>query len=529
MKVELVRYTDNPHEAIELAASNCYDSTPNGKIMNACYQSGHHSVLEFAQFHFHIEGISRACSHQLVRHRTSSFAQKSQRYVSCYGKGFPELPTGDIKSHKGQRFFDNQEQFLANLYCQEGYSTNDLSKIYGGDSSTIFHIINKYTQTRTISETKGINKNYFEVIDNTTKAYILGMLYSDGCLSIKKNGLKQIILDQLANEELLLLNIIREIKPNGNVTKSGHNSMVRISIQDNDLCTDLEDYGIVPHKGICVNFNQINEQVPSMYIKDVIRGIFEGDGHISVKYNTNGEINDARFSIAGTLDTCESIQKYLIENLKLSQTKISHITNKCYQLTYGGRQQVIKIIEWLYDNVNFNFIHTRKAETIFKLCPIIKQKYIKEIRKIVEQKYSAIIPYSIAKNIKATNKYILALENIKSCYQDLQRLFAIDGILGEKANEDIRFILPNACCTSIDVSMDFRNLCHFMNERLCTRAQWEIREVANQMRKCVIEVFPEAQKMLVPKCETHNIPYCPEYKGCGKHKPLKEIVKEEYR
>ena len=48
MKVTLLNLTENPVEAIENAASVCYDSIPTGgKIMNHCYQSGHHSVLEF--------------------------------------------------------------------------------------------------------------------------------------------------------------------------------------------------------------------------------------------------------------------------------------------------------------------------------------------------------------------------------------------------------------------------------------------------------------------------------------------------
>ena len=83
MKVELIRITENPVEAIESAASNCYDSIPTGgKIMEHCYKSGHMSVMEFADFHFHIEGVSRVLSHQLVRSRLASFAQRSQRYCS---------------------------------------------------------------------------------------------------------------------------------------------------------------------------------------------------------------------------------------------------------------------------------------------------------------------------------------------------------------------------------------------------------------------------------------------------------------
>ena len=87
MEAILINYTHNPIETIELAASTCYDSQPTkGKIMRHCYKSGHHSVLEFAEFTFKITGVSRALTHQLVRHRMASFAQRSQRY--CKEDGF---------------------------------------------------------------------------------------------------------------------------------------------------------------------------------------------------------------------------------------------------------------------------------------------------------------------------------------------------------------------------------------------------------------------------------------------------------
>ena len=90
MKVTLTRVTENPIRAIEEAASNCYDSEPtdDGRIMKACYKSGHHSVLEFADFTFHIEGVSRALLAQITRHRVASFAVRSQRYVKEDNFGF---------------------------------------------------------------------------------------------------------------------------------------------------------------------------------------------------------------------------------------------------------------------------------------------------------------------------------------------------------------------------------------------------------------------------------------------------------
>lgn len=81
MKVTLIAHTPKPLYVIAEAAAVCYDSEPSLKIVKGCIRSGHTSVLEHATFTFRIEGISRACSHQLVRHRMASYSQQSQRYV----------------------------------------------------------------------------------------------------------------------------------------------------------------------------------------------------------------------------------------------------------------------------------------------------------------------------------------------------------------------------------------------------------------------------------------------------------------
>ena len=94
--------------------------------------------------------------------------------------------------------------------------------------------------------------------------------------------------------------------------------------------------------------------------------------------------------------------------------------------------------------------------------------------------------------------------------------------------EDARFVLPNACETSITFSCNLRELIHICHERLCNRAQWEFRKLANAMRDAVVCVMPEADEFLAPKCEAHkDCPFCPESHGCGKHPPLKDVYKAE--
>lgn len=94
----------------------------------------------------------------------------------------------------------------------------------------------------------------------------------------------------------------------------------------------------------------------------------------------------------------------------------------------------------------------------------------------------------------------------------------------KKAIEDARFVLPNACETKMVVTMNTRSLLNFFRHRCCTRAQWEIRDVADQMLKLVNEVAPELFKKAGPPCVAGP---CPEGKmSCGKAKEMKKIYEE---
>jgi thymidylate synthase (FAD) len=90
MQVELIALTQylqgngTPEELLEHAGRVCYRSETRGdpaKFLRARLREGHESLIEHASATFEISGISRACSHQLVRHRIASYSQESQRYV----------------------------------------------------------------------------------------------------------------------------------------------------------------------------------------------------------------------------------------------------------------------------------------------------------------------------------------------------------------------------------------------------------------------------------------------------------------
>ena len=116
MKVELIAHTPEPEKLAATAAKLCYSSSDIGTLRDGLTEDkvdsfidmivsiGHESVLEHVSFTFGIEGISRACSHQLVRHRIASYSQKSQRYVNENGYEFITPPEIDALPEAKEEF-----------------------------------------------------------------------------------------------------------------------------------------------------------------------------------------------------------------------------------------------------------------------------------------------------------------------------------------------------------------------------------------------------------------------------------------
>lgn len=96
MKVELIAYTPNPDGLANLCAETCVSKTiptiktsANGlRSLQEALDSHHESVIEHCSFTFAVSGVSRALTHQLVRHRVASYSQQSQRYVSMDGADY---------------------------------------------------------------------------------------------------------------------------------------------------------------------------------------------------------------------------------------------------------------------------------------------------------------------------------------------------------------------------------------------------------------------------------------------------------
>ena len=178
MKVTLIQATPNPIETTAQIASICYDSNPKDpmKLVKHLYKNGHHSCFEHIYFTFRIEGISRACSHQLVRHRHCSFTQRSQRYCSEDGFEYVTPQSINESTFTGSydfRMFDTNRYY--DVLQQEGVPNEDARYILPNACVTsmyiscnlreLIHIANERLCTRAQWEIRELVKQMVALVD----------------------------------------------------------------------------------------------------------------------------------------------------------------------------------------------------------------------------------------------------------------------------------------------------------------------------------------------------------------------------
>ena len=134
-----------------------------------------------------------------------------------------------------------------------------------------------------------------------------------------------------------------------------------------------------------------------------------------------------------------------------------------------------------------------------------------------ERGFDYVMPPAIrALGEEAAEEYRRQMEQINEWYQAWRE--RLGG--GTSANEDARFVLPNGAATRMLVTMNARELIHFLALRCCNRAQWEIREVAWQMLEQAYAAAPQLMRLAGPSC-LHGA--CPEGRmSCGRAEEVRE-------
>ncbi len=166
---------------------------------------------------------------------------------------------------------------------------------------------------------------------------------------------------------------------------------------------------------------------------------------------------------------------------------------------------------------------------------------VKSQRYVKEGQFEFITPPAIEADKRAHALYLTSMQEAQKTYNELADILS-DKYLAEnlaagmaekqaknqaekKAIEDARFVLPNACETKMIVTMNARSLMNFFHHRCCSRAQWEIRALADEMLRLVKEVAPTLFALAGPSCVAGP---CPEGKmTCGRAADMRKKYKQE--
>lgn len=228
--------------------------------------------------------------------------------------------------------------------------------------------------------------NFFKTIDTEEKAYWLGFLYADGCVSEvrKKSKIKSYILSMnLAVKDKPHLNkFINSIKSNipikENIVKLNGKEYkaVRINLCSTQICKDLINKKCVPRKSLILEYPS-NNIVPENLIKHFIRGYFDGDG--CIYFDKNKPQSGAKIIIVGTLDMINGICKEIYDN-NININPAITTKGNAYQLYIYNLDNIIKIYDYFYKNSTI-FLD-RKYEYYTKYLNVAKQNRRTKTNKI---------------------------------------------------------------------------------------------------------------------------------------------------
>jgi hypothetical protein len=278
----------------------------------------------------------------------------------------------DIKAKSSGDWRTNANQFtkefLYHSYITEGKSTAAIGKEIGVSTNSVVYMLDKYEIPRR-SKLEGmrlkkvqnltINIDFFRN-DSSEKFYVIGLIASDGCIS--GNFAKLVSKDRELVDYLKTItectNLVREDRRmvNGNIQ-----TYYGLHFSSVEMIEILNNYGITERKSL--TFSPKN--IPQEYLGDFIRGVFDGDGSLSVSRRKDNGARTQKFSIvSGSEVFAKDLHSIFSDVVGISVNKIvrDNRGNGIYNISVGKRDDVIRLGEWMYGETFNKFGLKRKKD-----------------------------------------------------------------------------------------------------------------------------------------------------------------------
>jgi len=207
-----------------------------------------------------------------------------------------------------------------------------------------------------------LKTDFFKKIDSPEKAYILGFLYADGYNNTEKREIS--IVQKIGSEDILYK--IKTVLNYSGPIRSKKTKFLELRIACKEMSDDLSNLGCIKGKSLTLNYPNI----PSHLNSHFIRGVFDGDGSICLRYNISKMLNNTerktQFSISGYVPFLKQIQEILSSECNINKNKIikeKRRKSNIGYLAYSGCRQCIKIRDYLYKDAT---IYMNRKYILFK-------------------------------------------------------------------------------------------------------------------------------------------------------------------
>lgn len=193
---------------------------------------------------------------------------------------------------------------------------------------------------------KSLDKNYFDEINNKTKAYVLGWLFSDGNIYIsKETGHYNISLKIKSSDDYILHAFKNIIGVKAKIHRYSDTNTSKLQINSKHMTSILQNrYGLVPNKSLTMNGKLVFKNIPKEFHKSFLLGIFDGDGTVGVAKRSKVDV------FAGIYSFSPEFLQDLKENFEIFKDR----TTTQNKLVFQGKFKVADFLDYLYSDIDFS-------------------------------------------------------------------------------------------------------------------------------------------------------------------------------
>lgn len=257
-----------------------------------------------------------------------------------------------------EKVFSAEQQLdIINSYLNHESSVS-IGKRYNVSHKPILKVLHRngieVSQAKTVRK-YNVDEQFFDVIDTPEKAYVLGLLYSDG----SNNPSKSTVSISLQKEDKELLEHVRLLlksdKPLEYLDYSNkkdfgytYKDQYRLLIFSKHICDAIEKLGVVKNKSLIIDFPSF---ISDELMPHFVRGVYDGDGSVYMQCK-NDNNHAVTVTITATNNFCIGLKRVVEESLGIA----CHIYDaSCHNgitkvFTLSGRNVAKKFLDWIYEN-----------------------------------------------------------------------------------------------------------------------------------------------------------------------------------